>query len=141
MKVGTGLLATHKCHLDNTTSPTFTVSRAVTEQSGCRPRITAFDRTITVNGPTTCHCSRLTRPTALLFFYFSPSCCFCRSTFFRRKQCQNVSRYHFSFRPCGHFLARLYESTGRAIAVTTASVSPSTSASALALLKMLNFLG
>ena len=39
------------------------------------------------------------------------------------------------------FLACLYESTGRAIAVTTASASVSTSASALAaLLKMLKFL-
>ena len=40
------------------------------------------------------------------------------------------------------FLARLYESTGRAIAVTTASVSASASesASALALLKMWKFL-
>ena len=39
------------------------------------------------------------------------------------------------------FLARLYESTGRAIAVTTASASASTSASALAaLLKTLKFL-
>ena len=39
------------------------------------------------------------------------------------------------------FLARLYESTGRAIAVTTASASASTSASTLAaLLKMLKFL-
>ena len=42
------------------------------------------------------------------------------------------------------FLARLYESTGRAIAVITApasaSASASTSASALALLRMLKFL-
>ena len=42
------------------------------------------------------------------------------------------------------FLARLYESTGRAIAVTTASASASalasTSASSSALLKMLKFL-
>ena len=38
------------------------------------------------------------------------------------------------------FLARLYVSTGRAIAVTKASASPSASASAWALLKMLKFL-
>ena len=38
------------------------------------------------------------------------------------------------------FLARLYKSTGRAIAVTTVLASASTSASALALRKMLNFL-
>ena len=38
------------------------------------------------------------------------------------------------------FLARLYESTGRAIAVTPASVSASALASSSALLKMLKFL-
>ena len=38
------------------------------------------------------------------------------------------------------FLARLYESTGRAIAVTPASASALASASASALLKMLKFL-
>ena len=38
------------------------------------------------------------------------------------------------------FLARLYESTGRAIAVTTASASASTSTSTSVLVKMLKFL-
>ena len=40
--------------------------------------------------------------------------------------------------PCNYFLARLYESTGRAIAVTPASALALASASAL--LKMLKFL-
>ena len=39
-----------------------------------------------------------------------------------------------------YFLARLYESTGRAIAVTPALASASVLALALALLKMLKFL-
>ena len=42
--------------------------------------------------------------------------------------------------PLYSFLARLYESTGRAIAVTPASASASALASSSALLKMLKFL-
>ena len=41
---------------------------------------------------------------------------------------------------CEMFLARLYQSTGRAIAVTPASASALALASASALLKMLKFL-